>query len=642
MASNLNVTELDFNEIKDNLKNFLKQQSEFNDYDFDGSGLNILLDVLAYNTHYNAMNAHFSLNEAFLDSAQIRGNVVTRAKLLGYVPRSGLSPRAVINIIVDVNGVEGEKPTSITLPRGAKLNTKVDGVEFQFVVLNTQQATLSGTLYTFNNVTLVEGSLRELKYRVDNDIENQKFQLSDKDADTSTLRVRVQETQGSTAFEVYSKFETLKGVDATSKVYFLQENPSGFYEIYFGDGVTGFKPINDNIITIDYVKTKGNESNGASQFDMVDQVGVAADFENSNPSLFTVRKTDQIPNPIVTVTNAAGGVEQESSESIRFNAPLTFIAQDRAVTAQDYAAIIKKNFSNIDSIATWGGEDQTVPDFGRAYVAIKPLLADKLTEDEKTEIRDSILKGKNVVSITPTIVDPSFTRLELDVAFKFNPNLTDRTSAELTTLVKDIISDFNFNNLNKFDGVFRHSQLTNQIDTADPAILNSSVRPRMFQNFTPLTDADGNITAQNHTLSFAGKFLNRGVSKKFTISSSAFKLSGSDTSDHFFGDVPIDGSTLTRKVIVFKVVDGNNITVVADAGLITMADGIITLNNFLPTTNASIRVSVIPDSLDIAPKREQLLDIDSSRVDITPEIDTIATAGSSGSITYTTTSRLKD
>ena len=635
MATNLNVTELDFNQIKDNLKNFLKQQSEFNDYDFDGSGLNILLDVLAYNTHYNAMNAHFSLNEAFLDSAQIRGNVVTRAKLLGYVPRSALSPRAVVNISVDVSGVSGEKPTSITLPRGTKLNTIVDGVEFQFAVLNTQQATLSGNIYTFSNVTIVEGSLRELKYRVDNDIENQKFQLSDKDADTSTLRVRVQETQGSTNFEVYSKFETLKGVDATSKVYFLQENPSGFFEVYFGDGVTGYKPINDNIITVDYVKTKGNESNGASVFTMVDQVGVAADFETSNPTLFTASTP-------TTVTAAAGGVEQETSESIRFNAPLTFISQDRAVTSQDYAAIIKKNFSNIDSIATWGGEDQATPDFGRAYVAIKPLLADKLTDDEKTEIKDSILKGKNVVSITPEIVDPSFTRLELDVAFKYNPNLTDRTSAELTTLVKDIISDFNFNNLNKFDGVFRHSQLTNQVDTADPAILNSSIRPRMFQNFTPLTDSDGNITTQNHTLSFAGKFLSRGASKKFLLSSSAFKLNGSDTSDHFFGDVPIDGTSLTRKVIVYKVVDGKNITVIADAGLIDINEGTIALNNFLPTTNASIRVSVIPDSLDIAPKREQLLDIDSTRVEITPEIDTIATAGSSGSISYSTTSRLKD
>ena len=169
------------------------------------------------------------------------------------------------------------------------------------------------------------------------------------------------------------------------------------------------------------------------------------------------------------------------------------------MTSQDYGAIIKKNFSNIDSIATWGGEDQAIPDFGRAYVAIKPLLAEKLTDDEKTEIKDAILKGKNVVSITPEIVDPSFTRLELDVAFKYNPNLTDRTSAELTTLIKDIISDFNFNNLNKFDGVFRHSQITNDIDSADPAILNSSVRPRMFQNITKLTYAYCKIITDSYT-----------------------------------------------------------------------------------------------------------------------------------------------
>ena len=624
MASNLNVTELDFKTIKNNLKNFLQQQTEFTDYDFEGSGLNILLDVLAYNTHYNAMNAHLSLNESFLDSAQIRGNVVTRAKLLGYVPRSVLSPRAVVNISVDVSAVSGVKPTVLDLPRGTKLNTLVDGEEFQFVVIEAKQATLVGNIYTFNNVSIAEGSLRELKYRVDNDIENQKFQLSDVDADVSTLRVRVQENQASSAFDIYTKFETLKDVDENSKIFFVQENPSGFFEIYFGDGVTGFKPTNDNIVTVDYIKTKGAESNGASVFTMVDQVG---GFTASNPTL---------------VTKASGGVEQETSESIRFNAPLTFISQNRAVTANDYAGLIKKNFSNIDSIATWGGEDQEIPDFGRVYVAIKPILSEVLTEDEKTEIKDAILKGKNVVSVTPEIVDPVFTRLELDVSFKFNPNLTDRSSVELTTVVRDTISDFNFNNLNKFDGVFRHSQLTNNIDKSDPAILNSSIRPRMFQNITPLTDVDGVVTTQNHTLNFAGPFFNRGASDKFLINSTAFKLSGSDTSDHFFGDRVDSSDSNKRIVIVYKVVSGKNITVISDAGIIDIAKGTITLNNFIPTTNANIKINVIPDSLDIAPKREQLLTIDNSFVTITPEVDSIATAGSSGSITYTTTSRLKE
>tara|TARA_Y100001937_G_scaffold18849_1_gene26057 strand:+ start:18205 stop:20049 length:1845 start_codon:yes stop_codon:yes gene_type:complete len=614
MATNLNVTELDFDDIKQNLKNFLKRQSEFTDYDFDGSGLNVLLDVLAYNTHYNAMNAHFSLNEAFLDSAQIRGNVVTRAKLLGYIPRSILSPRASVNLTVNVAGVSGTIPSVLTLSRGTKLKTIVDGEEFQYVVLNNQQATLVGTTFTFNNVTIVEGNIRELKYRVDNDIENQRFQLSDVDGDTSTLRVRVQTNQESSAFDIYTKFETLKGVDSSSKVFFLQENPAGFYEVHFGDGVTGFKPTNNNIVTIDYVSTKGKDSNGASTFSMVDNIG---GFTNIT---------------IATASNSSGGADVETLESIRFNAPLTFISQNRAVTADDYGAIIKKNFSNIDSIATWGGEDQDPPDFGRVYVAIKPLLADALTEAEKTEITGSILKGKNVVSITPTIVDPNFTFLELDVFFKFNPNLTDRSSVELQSVVRDTISDFNFNNLNKFDGVFRHSQLTKLIDNSDPAILNSIIRPRMFQNIESKASQDNNFE-----LTFAAPFFQSGDSTKFIITSTAFKI---NNVDHFFGDIPISGSN-NRRVIVFKVVDSKNVTVINDAGLVEVDKGKITLNNFRPDSDTSVRITIVPNSLDIAPKREQLLSIFNSLVSITPEIDTIATGGSSGAITYTTTSRLK-
>ena len=613
MATNLNVTELDFADIKNNLKNFLKQQTEFNDYDFDGSGLNVLLDVLAYNTHYNALNAHYSLNESFLDSAQIRGNVVTRAKLLGYTPRSVLSPRAKVDIVVTKPN-SGVIPTVLELTKGTKLNTVVSGEEFQYVVLENQQATLSGSTWTFNDVIIVEGTTRELKYRVDNDIENQKFQLSDYDADTSTLRVRVQANEESTAFDVYTKFESLKGIDSTSKVYYLQENPSGYYEVYFGDGVTGFKPTNNNIVTIDYVITKGKESNGANSFTMVDEIG---GYDNIAVTLDTA---------------AAGGADEETMESIRFNAPLTFISQNRAVTADDYAAIIKKEFSNIDSISTWGGEDNDPPDYGRVYVCIKPLLANTLTTAEKTNITSSILKGKNVVSITPQIVDPNFTYLELDVSFKYNPNLTDRSSVELQSVVRDTITDYNFNNLNKFDGVFRHSQLTRNIDNSDPSILNTIVRPRMFQYITPLNNADNNFS-----LSFSSPFYQSGNSTAFLISSSAFKI---NNVDHFFGDEPIADST-KRNVIVYKVVNQVNTTVIADAGEIDVDKGTIILNKFRPDTTAQIKITVLPNSLDLAPKRDQLISIDNNFVVITPEIDTIATAGSAGSIDYTTTSRFK-
>ena len=628
-ANNLNVTELDFDEIKQNLKNYLKQQSEFNDYDFDGSGMSVLLDVLSYNTHYNALNAHYSLNEAFLDSAQIRGNVVTRAKLLGYVPRSTLSPRATVNIVVTAQG--GTIPTVLDLTRGTKLNTLVSGEEYPYVVLESQSATgVSVTLsdnslatqFTFPNVIIAEGTLRELKYRVDNDIENQKFQLSDPNSDTSSLRVRVQENEESTSFDIYTKFESLKNVDSSSKVYYLQENAAGYFEVYFGDGVTGRKPTDNNIVTIDYLVTEGPESNNANTFSMVDNIGGFGNIA------------------VTTVANATGGVEAETMESIRFNAPLTFTTQNRAVTSEDYAAIIKKEFSNIDSISTWGGEDNDPPEYGKVYVAVKPLLADSLTESEKNDITGSILKGKNVVSITPEIVDPNFTNLELDVNFKYNPNLTDRSAVELQAVVRDTISDYNFNNLNKFDGVFRHSQLTRAVDNSDPSILNTIIRPRMFKNITPTQDSNGNMELQNFALSFVGPIYTSSGSTTYTLNSSAFGLATDPTGKYYFGDIAISGS-VNRKVIIYKIVDNVNVIVNNDAGLIEPNLGKVTLNSFRPNNTNKIKITLIPNTLDLAPKRDQLISIDNDFVTITPEIDTIATAGSAGSINYTNTTRFK-
>jgi len=618
MATNLKVTELDFDDIKNNLKNFLKRQNEFSSYDFEGSGLNILLDVLAYNTHYNALNAHYSLNESFLDSAQIRGNVVTRAKLLGYIPRSVLSPRAVVNITVDLTGSAGDGhnfDNPLTLNRGTKLRTVLpDGEEYKYLVLNNNTVNDIGEKYIFNNVTLVEGELRELKYRVDNDIENQKFQLSDVNADTSTLRVRVQQNENSNSFDIYTQFESLDKVDSESKVYYLQENPSGFYEIYFGDGVTGRKPTNNEVVTIDYVITSGSESNGATTFSMVDAVAG-----------FT-------PDAPVTVSASVGGVDKETTESIRFNAPLTFITQNRAVTSEDYASIIKKNFANVDSISTWGGEDNDPPDYGKVYVSIKPLLATSLTDSEKNTIKDSILKGKNIVSIIPEIVDPEFTYLELDVFFKYNPNLTDRSAVDLQSVVRDTITDYNFDNLNKFDGVFRYSQLTKAIDNADPSIINSTLRPRMYQTFTPTANV-----INSKELKFAAPFYLSGQSTKMILSSTAFNVGGVK---HYFGDIPISGST-KRQVIVYKQVDGENITLVPNAGELDPEKGTIILNSFTPDDNTAITLTVVPNSLDIAPKRNQLLSIVNDKVVITPQVDTIAVGGSSGSIDYTTTSRIK-
>ena len=617
MATNLNVTELDFDQIKDNLKNYLKQQTEFNDYNFEGSGLSTLLDVLAYNTHYNAVAAHYSLNEAFLDSAQIRGNVVTRAKLLGYVPRSVLAPRASIKLTVD-NSAGPSYPTTLTLPRGTKLTTTVQGETYQYVVVNSQTVTGTATQqFVFEDVAIAEGTYKSLLYRVDNDIESQKFQITDTDVDTSTLRVRVQENEEALTYDVYSRFESLLNVDAASQIHYVQENTNGKYEVYFGDGVVGKKPINNNIVTLDYIYTHGDESNGASTFNLSSTLG---GLVNAN---YTV----------VTVTPSAGGSDRESIESIRFNAPLTFTAQNRAVTSDDYRAIILKSFSNVSSISTWGGEDNDPVDFGKVYVAVKPLTAATLTPAEKLTIKDTVLKGKNIVSITPEIVDPNFTNLELDVFFKYNPNLTDRTNVELQGVVRDTISDYNFNNLNKFDGVFRYSQILKAIDNSDRSILNSTIRPYMFQTISAKTTRDLN----NFNLTYASGIFESGSEKEFILNSTAFKIGGVD---HYLGDKVVTGSS-NRTVIVYKIVEGVNITVINNAGSIESATGRVIINNFAVDTDTNIKVTVIPNSLDIAPKRDQLLNIDQTYVSISAEVDTISTAGASGSIDYTTNSRLR-
>ena len=617
MATNLNVTELDFDQIKDNLKNYLKQQTEFNDYNFEGSGLSTLLDVLAYNTHYNAVAAHYSLNEAFLDSAQIRGNVVTRAKLLGYVPRSVLAPKATIKLVVD-NSAGPSFPTTLTLPRGTKLTTTVQGETYQYVVVNSQTVTGSATQqFTFDAVEIAEGTYKSLLYRVDNDIESQKFQITDSDVDTSTLRVRVQENEEALTYDIYSRFESLLNVDSASQIHYIQENTNGKYEVYFGDGVIGKKPINNNIVTLDYIYTHGDESNGASTFNLSSTLG---GLVNAN---YTV----------TTVTPSAGGTDRESMESIRFNAPLTFTAQNRAVTSDDYRAIILKSFSNVSSISTWGGEDNDPIDFGKVYVAIKPLTGATLTAAEKLTIKDTVLKGKNIVSITPEIVDPNFTNLELDVFFKYNPNLTDRTNVELQGVVRDTISDYNFNNLNKFDGVFRYSQILKAIDSSDRSILNSTIRPYMFQTISAKTTRDLN----NFNLTYASGIFESGSEKEFILNSTAFKIGGVD---HYLGDKVVTGSA-NRTIIVYKIVEGANITVINNAGSIEASTGRVVINNFAVDTDTDIKVTVIPNSLDIAPKRDQLLNIDQTYVSITAEIDTISTAGASGSIDYTTNSRLR-
>lgn len=602
-----NVTELDFNKIKDSIKDHFKSQSKYNDWDFEGSGLSILLDVLAYNTHYNAMVAHFSLNETFLDSAQIRGNVVSHAKLLGYVPRSVISSSATIDVVVTA----GLNPLpTINLKRGTRFTTVVDQIKYTFVALDTSQATLLNGKYTFYDVRVKQGTLKRMIYRVDTTIPNQKFAIPDDTTDTSTLRVRIKANEESDEYSIYTQFTTLVNINDASQIYYLQESSVGEYEIYFGDGILGKKPISNNIVEIEYVYTNGTLANGATAFNAIDPI-------------------DGYTNIAVTVaTPSFGGAVRETIESIRYNAPLAFVAQNRAVTADDYRALLLRSLSYIESISVWGGEDEESPDYGKVYIAIKPNGADFLTVNQKNNITGNILKGKNVVSITPMIVDPQYTYLSLDVYFKYNPNLTDRTKIELQGLIRDTVSNYNNNNLKKFDGVFRFSQFLRDIDKSDPSILNSTARVFMYKDITP------NPAVNNSFVLEYSSPIYQTSSNEDIITSSSFLI---NNIEHYFGDTSINGSN-NRTIYFYKIVNGNRIKI-KDAGLIEPGLGKVTLTGFRPDNDSPIRITVIPNSNDLAPKRNQLLEINLLSTSVIGEIDTIAVAGSSGAINYTTTSR---
>ena len=609
-----NVTELDFQKIKDSIKDHFKSQAKYNDWNFEGSGLSTLLDVLAYNTHYNALVAHFSLNESFLDSAQIRGNVISHAKLLGYIPRSVRSSSAKINIVVTGNS---GSPSILTLERGTRFRTTIGNATYNFIVLDSVDASknvAAGNTYTFNNVVVRQGVLKRMLYLVDNTIQNQKFVIPEDTVDTDTLRVRTKANQDSDEYEVYTRFTTLAGIDSNSLVFFPQENASGKYEIYFGDGILGKKPTTNNIVEVEYLYSDGELANSARLFTPVDTIG---GFATSAIS-------------VTTVSISAGGAVRESIESVRYNAPLSYLSQNRAVTADDYKAIIQKEFGGIDSISVWGGENNTEPDFGKVYIAVKPAAAAALTSCEKEAVI-STLKSKNIVSITPIILDPEYTYIKLDTFFKYNPNLTDRTKAELESLIRGKIVTYAETYLQRFDGVFRYSKLLAEIDSADPAILNSVARVTMYKAVTPKVGQTNYWDVTYSSPIYATS------SNESVISSSIFKIGGVD---HILGDVPKTNST-DRTVYLYRVIGGVKTRLNA-VGTVYASAGRVVANGVQPDTTTAVTIYALPNSFDLAPKRNQLLDISSVQSTVTGEIDTIALAGSSGAITYTTTPRHAD
>tara|TARA_B100000035_G_scaffold315033_1_gene333563 strand:+ start:578 stop:2440 length:1863 start_codon:yes stop_codon:yes gene_type:complete len=607
----LNVTSLDFDQIKINLKDFLRSQPELADYDFEGSALGTIIDVLAYNTFYNSFNANVNMNEIFLDTAQIRNNVVSHAKSLGYVPRSVTSAFAEIDVTVNT---PAGTPASLNMPRGTTFQSTIDGKNFTFVNLEAQTIVPVAGVYKFPAVKVNQGQIRTQRFVVDDTSTAQKYSIPDANIDTATLIVKVKTNSTSTDFDIYTLVTNIVDVSGTTNAYFLQEGIDGQFEIYFGDDVFGRRLTAGNIVEIEYLVTDGAESNNATVFKLTGNIS-----GNTNASISLVSK-------------AGGGSAAETTDSIKFNAPLSFLSQNRVVTADDYKAIVKNNYTNTESISVWGGEEQAVPEYGKVFLSIKPKNAEVLTESQKQFIKDSILKTKNLVSITPEIVDPDFTFIKLEVFFKYDPNLTSLTAGELKNAVIATITNYNDTNLKKFDGVFRASQVTTAIDATNPAILNTIMRVNVQKRLYPTIG-----TALKYELSFSSPFSANVATGESVIDSSEFVLNGFN---HKMQDIPTDDSNI-RKVQFYRIANNQKIITTEDAGTVDITKGLVTLTSFNPSSvvgdNTYITVTGTPSSSDLAPKRNQLLQIDLLQSTVTPQIDEIATGSVIAGIGYTTT-----
>ena len=616
ISNRLDVSELDYDGIRENLKTFLQNQAEFSDYDFEGSGMSVLLDLLAYNTHYLSFNANMLSNELYLDSADIRKNVVSLAKQLGYTPTSVTAPSAIIDILV--NNVP-TTTASITMAKGTTFNTSIDNVTYNFITNEAITMQPTDGVYKFENVKIFEGTAVSFQYTVDSSDVDQKFIIPNEQADTSTLNVIVQNSSSDTTQNTYTKSQTLTELDSTSKVYFLQENSDGRFEVYFGDGVLGKALEDGNIIILEYIVTNMNESNGASSFTLDGTVGGFTDVT------------------IATVSNSQGGSLAQSNNSIRFNAPLQFQSQNRAVTVKDYETLTKQFYPNALSISAYGGEDAETPVYGKVFIGIVPQSGATLTETTKLSIVNN-LKKYNLASVTPEIITPETTSIILTSNVKFDENATTKTADTLKSLVINTLTNYSTTNLQKFEGLFRYSQLIQEIDDTDTSILSNITTLKIRKDFTPTTDS-----ATTYNIFFRNALYNphsgHNTSAGGILESSGFKIQGSDE-EMFLND---DGQGNVR---MYYLVSGvktyqNNTqgTINYTTGQVTLTSlNIASISNIRGSASTVIELTVISSSNDVIPVRDQILQIDVANSSVTVETDSFASGTSDGGTTYTTTS----
>jgi hypothetical protein len=597
----INVAELDFDAIKQNIKTFLKGQETFQDYDFEGSGMSVLMDVLAYNTHYNALYNNMTINEMFLDSASKRNSVVSLSKMLGYVPRSAICSKATISLTLTTPTVG---PSVLTLPAYSTFSTSVNGVQYTFYNTSSYTITGAGTQYTFPNIKIIEGTPLTFNWPV---TAGSIYVIPNSTIDLTTLKVQVQESSSSSVFETYTNGNDITIANSTTRVYFVKEIDDGLYQITFGDGVIGKKLDNGNVVHIEYMASNLSAPNGARLF-------------NYTGSTLISNATTNISTSVI----ATGGAAAEDIESIRFNAPRTYAAQNRAVTPEDYKAVIYSALPNAKSVSVWGGEDNNPPVYGKIFICVKPVDASKLTTAEKSNLISTILNSKNVVSVQPEIVDADSINIALNVTAYYNDRETTRSAAELKTIITNTIFDYDTNELERFESIFKFSKLSRLIDTCEASIISNITTVALRRKLTPRY----NVSAQ-YLINLINPIFYSDVAGG-SISTTGFYIYGSDEL-HYLDD---DGGNL--RLIKYGST-ANKIVVNPQIGFIDHQAGVIDIRNLHITALADIdfEISIKPASNDVVSALTSIAQIARDHLTVNVIADKTANGDLRGGYNYT-------
>ena len=587
----LNIADLDFDTIKGNLKDYFGSQSEFTDHNFEGSAISVLLDVLAYNTYYNSYYLNMLASESFLDSAQLRDSVVAKASMLGYTPRSARGSQAYVNL----NITASDNPASITVDKDTQFISTVNGTSYTFATANSTVITPVGGNYVANDVLLRQGVHLTFKYTVDTANTEQRFLLPNANTDIDTLVVSVQESVTDTNTSVYAKATDITTVNATSNVYFINEHTEGQYRVQFGDGVLGRKQITGNIVFLNSLVTEGTDTNGANTFTAASTVG----------GYSTVS--------VVTANSAIGGLDKETIESIKFNAPKNYEAQNRAVTTDDYKKLVEDNVAGLETVAVWGGQDNDTPKFGAVYVSAKPAGADALSTSQKTLIK-AALSNYNIVAISPEVVDPDLISLIFSLTVKYDSRKTTKASGVIAASVIDTIQSYKTNNLNKFGSIFRYSVLSKQVDVTDTSILGNLLTLTAKKGLTPSTTANN-----SYTISFNNAIYNPSTTYEGAVSSSTFSYT--DAAGTTYSTSYLDDLNGVMRVYYYsgdeKVIIANNV------GTVTYSNGHVTLTSFKPDSysGSTLDFTITPSTNDLIPVRNQLFTIANTDITVTMQDD---------------------